>query len=165
LPHLKFWGARFKKYHVFLIATTIFSSASADGVAIEYKKSRQHDFVVAGDGATRKLSLPVSIVDWRIDCSQSRAVIWGQPHKPTPLGVKPYAVAYVVDIRRLKVLQRYSMTRGPHNAEFSADRTRILIDDLLIEFNSGRLVQNFSSKDFLFDREVCEDFQGRQLSE
>lgn len=111
------------------------------------------------------MSLPINIVDWRIDCSESRAVIWGQSQTDLPLGAKPYAVAYVIDIPRLKVLQKYSMTRGPYNAEFSADRTRISIDDLLIEFRSGRLVKSFSSEDFLFDREVCEDFQGRRLSE
>jgi len=29
LPHLKFWGTRFKKCHVFLIATTTISQAQA----------------------------------------------------------------------------------------------------------------------------------------
>ncbi|RFP60430.1 MAG: hypothetical protein BJG00_007035 [Limnothrix sp. CACIAM 69d] len=112
---------------------------------------------------TRSLKLPIRIVDWRVDCSESRAVVWGAPKSNLRLGDRPYAEAYVVDVNRLKILEIYSMTRGPYDAEFSADRKLILVDEILIEFGTGKLVKNFRSEDFLFERESCGDFSGRRL--
>lgn len=155
---------RFKPYFLlFIVAVSISASAGADGIHEQYIKSGEQTFGIKGDGAIRRLKLPIRIVDWRIDCSESRAVIWGQPKKTLPLGAQPYAVAYVVDINRLKILGAYSMTRGPYDAEFSADRRRILIDEILIEFDTGKLVTDFRSEDFLFERELCADFPGRRL--
>lgn len=155
---------KFKSYCLFFIAAVSISvSAGADGIHRQYIKSGEQTFGIKGNGVTRKLKLPVRIVDWRIDCSESRAVVWGQPKKKLRLGEPPYAVAYVVDINRLKTLGTYSMTRGPYDAEFSADRKRLLIDEILIEFDTGNLVKEFRSEDFLFERESCADFPGRRL--
>ncbi|MBT9160910.1 MAG: hypothetical protein DDT26_02206 [Dehalococcoidia bacterium] len=151
------------RFLLFIAAVSISVSAGADGIYRQYVKSGEQTFGVKGGDVTRKLKLPVHIVDWRIDCSESRAVIWGQPKKNLRLGAPPYAVAYVVDINRLQTLSTYSMTRGPYDAEFSADRKRIVIDEILIEFDTGDLVKDFRSEDFLFERELCADFPGRRL--
>ena len=139
------------------------ASAGADGISRQYIKSGEQNFVVKSAGVTRSLRLPIRIVDWRVDCSESRAVVWGAPKSKLRLGDPPYALAYVVDVNRLKILEKYSMTRGPYGAEFSADRKLILVDETLIEFDTGKLVKKFRSEDFLFERETCADFSGRQL--
>lgn len=155
------------KFYVllFIAAVSISASAGADGIHGQYIRSGEQTFGVKVGDSIRRLKLPIRIVDWRIDCSESRAVIWGLPNKTSRLGAQPYAVAYVVDVNRLKTLGTYSMTRGPYDAEFSADRRWILIDEMLLEFDTGRFVKDFSSEDLLFERELCAGFPGRRLLE
>lgn len=150
-------------YLYWTLAISLLPSAFADGPERVYKKAGNQSLYVASGPAIRKIKFRINIVDWRIDCSESRAVVWGQARSPTPVGVPPYAKVYTVDLNKMKILSSYSTTRGPHDAEFSLDRKRILIDEMLVDFQSGKFIENYNAEDLMFQRERCKDFEGRRL--
>lgn len=148
---------------VWIIAAVLSACAHANGSHREYRKDGEQNLQVVSEGAIRKLRLPIRIVDWRIDCSESRVVIWGQARKSASIGAAPHAIVYVVDVNTLKILGSYSTTRGPYDAEFSADKRKIIIDEILVDFRTGKMIEQFNSEDLIFKREECGDFQGRRL--
>lgn len=150
-------------YLLWIVMVSFLPSAFADGIERVYKKVGDQSLYVVSGSVVRKINFRIKIIDWRIDCSESRAVVWGQARNPTPVGVPPYAKVYTVDLSKVKILSSFSTTRGPHDVEFSLDRKRILIDEVLVDFHSGRFVENYNSEDLMFQRERCEDFEGRRL--
>lgn len=153
-----------KQIHLcWALAIGLLTSAFADGFERVYKKVGDQSFHVVSGRETRRIKFRVNIVDWRIDCSESRAVLWGQAKQSTPVGVPPYAKVYIVDLKKMKILSSYSTTRGPHDAEFSLDRKRIFIDEMLVDFQSGNFIENYNAEDFMLPRESCKDFDGRRL--
>lgn len=127
------------------------------------KKSGRQTFVVESNGVSRSIYLPIRIVDWRVDCAGSRAVVWGFPKAAGRVGGQPCAIAHLIDLKRFKSIAKYSVARGPYEVEFSADQKKILLDDVLIDYEKGALVVDFGSRDFGFERQTCEDFPGRKL--
>ncbi len=150
-------------YLCWTLAISLLPSAFADGLERVYQKVGDQSLYMASGPVIRKIKFRINIVDWRIDCSESRAVVWGQARDPTPPGVPPYAKVYTVDLNKMKILSSYSTTRGPHDAEFSLDRKKILIDEILMDFQSGKFIENYSAEDLMFQREDCKDFEGRRL--
>lgn len=154
----------FKSFLIcFLIAINQSATARADGSQREYIKSGADTFQVINKGSNRKLRLPIYITDWSIDCSESRAVIWGPTKKSTPLGAAPYASVYIVSLPKPKILASFSTTRGPYSAEFSADKKKIIVDEISIDFKTGKMLNELPAENLSLKREECSDFQGRRL--
>jgi hypothetical protein len=150
-------------FTIFLIAITHSAAAQSDRTQREYIKSSTDVFQVINGDDYRKLRLPIYITDWRIDCSESRAVIWGHPKKATTMGSSPYARVYIVSLPKPKILASFSTTRGPYDAEFSVDKRKIIIDEIFIDFKTGKLLNELPTENLALDMEECTDFHGKHL--
>jgi hypothetical protein len=137
--------------------------AFADTQGEVFSKTGTSVFVITKNNNKTQIRLDISIANWQIDCTKSRAVIWGKTLKKLPTGVAPYTKIYVVNILKKRVLHSHTRTLRVYGVvEFDKDSEIIIVDEDLIDFKSGALKQVESAP--VFEKENCPDFQGRRLS-
>lgn len=157
--------------HLLILAAICFSLSSATAAEIKGAETfslapsasnravGEQTFQATRGSVTRSIRLPIRLVDWRIDCSETRAVVWGPVTYTLPTGSQPFAKVFIIDVARMSILNSYSVTRGPYDARFAASRKRIAVDDTLLDFDTGGLIHYTSGRELDFEAEdsaACE---------
>jgi hypothetical protein len=155
-----------KIFCITLIAACIqllFLNALAGTGIDRFNKSGSNVFVISEKGNSSRIKLDIAISDWRVDCTKTRAVIWGEVLKKLPDGVMPYTKFYVVNILKKRVLHSYTRNLRVYGVvEFDKNSEIIIVDEDVIDFKSGAVKQIGSVP--VFQKENCPDFQGRRPS-
>lgn len=128
-----------------------------------FSKGDADVFVIRQGSATHRLKLNVTIAGWKVSCSRSRAVIWGQTRSDLPIGTPPYASVYILDVQLPKVIGELTTTRGPFDVDFTRDNRFIVVDENVIEFATGRVMSSELPPGFKVEPESCAEFLGKSL--
>jgi hypothetical protein len=151
------------KLIVAAVALALLTAAQACPSEQNFAKVNDNIFSVERDGKTRRIKLEITIADWRVDCTKTRAVVWGQTTKKMPLGAPPFASVYVIDLRKMRNLSVHTTTRGPFEVVFNSKQQIILVDEMVIDFKTGRITSTSISSDLTISSEECADFRGRRF--
>jgi len=119
--------------------------------------------VYTHDQRPKVLSLEIVISGWKVSCSKTRAIVWGQTTRELPLGEPPYAEVYVLDLHRGGILDSFTTNRGPFDIEFDSAGSYVIVDDFVIDAESGRIKFTEVPPSFKQQAETCPDFPGRVL--
>lgn len=109
---------------------------------------------------TINIHLDVIVSGWVVNCSRTRAIVWGQDNNVTEVGAPPVVNVYVIDIEHDKPINHYTVTRGPYEAIFSQDQNLAIVDDYVVDQTSGEVVG--MTEDIKLAAEFCPSFSGKQ---
>jgi hypothetical protein len=154
--------------HKYLFALTLVfslpSCMAADSEALLLKKASDNSFVVGRGDMKKRIVLDISIADWLVSCDRKYAVVWGQTIKELPIGATPYAKVYVVDMSDAVARDSFTTTRGPFEVEIDVTGTLGIVDEYLIELETGIVKFTELPREPSIQKESCPDFRGRRLS-
>lgn len=109
---------------------------------------------------TINIHLNIFINDWAVNCARTRAVVWGVDRSKEQLGIPPFSKVYLINLEKGKIINYYTVTRGPYGATFSADRRVVMVDDYVIDQATGEVVNmTYYMKPEI---ETCPSFPGKQ---
>ncbi len=145
----------------FIVLFSCLHGVRADVNVNRFSKSGANIFVITEKGNATKIKLDIAIKDWQIDCSKTRAVIWGKTLKKVATGTAPFTKFYILNISNKSVLNSYTRTlRVYGNVEFDNAGDLIVIDEDVVDFKTGMLKQTEPPSNI--DTQICADFPGRK---
>lgn len=108
---------------------------------------------------TITIRLNILINGWTVNCARTRAVVWGIDRGKEQPGAPPFSRVYIINLEKGKIINQYTVTRGPFGATFSADRRMAMVDDYVVDQDSGEVVSmTYYTK---LDEESCPSFPGK----
>jgi hypothetical protein len=152
------------KFGSLFVAILVFVSQNlhADVALYNFKKIDSGIFGITSNIGTNQIKLNITITNWRVNCTKTRAIIWGQTLRKLPVGVPPFVEIYVIDVKRRNILNSYKRTVRVHgDIEFDKANRFIMVDDDFLSYKSGKLTTVELASNF--EKEKCENFPGRSL--
>lgn len=123
-------------------------------------RGSKNQFSFERNKKTITLRLHILINGWVVNCARTRAAVWGVGRGKERLGVPPFSKVYLINLEKGKIINYYTVTRGPYGATFSADRKVVMVDDYVIDQATGEVVtMTYYSKP---EVETCPSFLGKQ---
>lgn len=111
----------------------------------------------------KHVELAITIADWLVSCDRRHAIVWGQTTRALPIGIKPFAVVYVVDMKQLTTRESFTTTRGPFEVRIDAAGALAMIDEYVLDLPTARVRFTEAPSGFDFQPESCPEFAGRRL--
>ena len=139
----------------------------ASGSACAGKQSSGQSFRASADQfsferdqRTISIHLDVAVSGWAVNCSRTRAIVWGQDNTVMEMGAPPVVKVYLIDIEHDKPINHYTVTRGPYEATFSQDQSQAIVDDYVVDQTSGDVIA--MKEDVKVVAEYCPSFSGQR---
>ncbi|MDR9846648.1 hypothetical protein [Herbaspirillum huttiense] len=108
---------------------------------------------------TVRFDLDIHVNGWSINCTRTRAVVWGVDLGLSQSGVPSVSKVYIINLDSRKIINHYTITRGPFSAAFSADHRTVIVDDYVIDQNSGKVLS--MTDNVKIATEACPSFPGK----
>lgn len=109
---------------------------------------------------TVSIRLGIRVSDWAVNCSRTRAIVWGQDLSKARIGAPPVTKVYVIDLKKRKPINHYTRTRGPYEATFNRNHRTAIVDHDIVDLTTGKVVDVIY--DMNLDLETCPSFPGKQ---
>lgn len=146
---------------LFLFIFVASGAACADNLNLSQSfRATANQFSFDRSQHTINIPLDVSVSGWVVNCSRTRAIVWGQDKNLVEVGAPPVVKVYVINIEHAEPISHYSVTRGPYEATFSQDQTRAIVDDYVVDPMSGEVIG--MKEDINLVAESCPSFSGKQ---
>lgn len=151
-----------KNIFTLILFVLYFSSAACAGNQSIDQSFRAASGQFSFNHGQHEINIPLDITvnGWSVNCSRTRAVVWGQAEDLAKIGDPPVVRVYVIDISHAKIINNYTVTRGPYEVTFSKDQKQASVDDYVIDQNSGEVVS--MTEDMKLEAESCPLFPGKQ---
>ncbi|AON53042.1 hypothetical protein [Herbaspirillum seropedicae] len=145
-----------------ILLTALPVSGTANAANLDFRSSfgsEKNLFSFKQGARTVRFNLDIYVNGWSINCARTRAVVWGVDLSPDLLGVPPVSKVYIINLDKRKIINHYTITRGPFSAAFSADHKTVIVDDYVVDQDSGEVVNmTYYTK---LDVENCPSFPGK----
>ncbi|WP_156481342.1 hypothetical protein [Herbaspirillum rubrisubalbicans] len=146
-----------------ILLTALPVSGTANAANLDFRSSfggGKNLFSFKQGTRTVKFHLDIYVNGWSINCPRTRAVVWGVDLSPDLLGVPSVSKVYIINLDKRKIINHYTITRGPFGAAFSADHKTVIVDDYVVDQNSGKVLSMTDKVKIV--TETCPSFPGKQ---
>lgn len=153
---------RHKKIFTLLLSISVLpaiaSCATNHGQASGFKASGD-EFKYSTQGREVTIRMKPEMTQWAVNCSKSRALVWGGAWDDLNPGDQPYSRVFLLNLTTKKIVTEISVTRGPYEVIFNKEPKLVVVDDIFIDQNSGALIDTRSLA--TLEAESCDDFPGK----
>lgn len=147
-------------FSILLSALPVSGTANAENLDSRSSFSSGKNLFLFKQGRrTVRFHLDIHVNGWSINCTRTRAVVWGVDLGLSQSGVPSVSKVYIINLDSRKIINHYTITRGPFSAAFNADHRTVIVDDYVVDQNSGKVLS--MTDNVKIATEACPSFPGK----